>query len=275
VRHHHLHPWQAPRMRFTLLLVSAVSSGPLRVHPGLRVSRAMTLPVRMAEDECVIPNGREERFAKLDATLKELQAAGIEEGLLAPLKRELAEFKLENVRLEMAELKTELSSAAAAAAATPPSPVPAPPLPAPSAPAPPAVLEQPRNPTYQPPARTVAGYDYEARKQRQSEGLLGVLFSTVFGPPRPLTAAERAARAEGKKRKVAMARAQIERAAAQRADAAMRTDAERASYEKVRAEGEAAAVARQHGRKCPLAPYGHPPLQRPTRSPCFGLPAGR
>ena len=234
-------------MRFTLLLVSAALSGPLRVHPGLRVSRGAVMPpVRMAEDEeCVVPNGREERFAKLDATLKELQAAGIEDSLLAPLKRELAEFKLENVRLEMAELKTELNSAAAAL--PPPPPPPPPPLPAPPA----AVLEQPRNPTYQPQSRPVAGYDYEARKQRQSEGLIGVLFSTVFGPPRQLTAAERVERAEAKKRKVAMARAQIERDAAQRAEASLRTDAERASYEKARSEREAAAMAREHGRKCP------------------------
>lgn len=234
-------PTAHPSMRLTLLLLSVVLAGPLRLHPGLRVSRSFVTPaVRMSDEECVIPGARDQRFAKLDAALKQLQADGIEEEVLAPLKRELAEFKLENVKLELAELKTELSQAAAALPPPPPLQLPPPPPAQPRAETRVAPgFEQRRNPAYEPPTDN----------PYQSNGLLEAVLTTVFGPPRRLTAAERAARADAKKRRVAAARADMERDAERRLEAAklaaMRTEAKRAAYEKAVAERQAAERARE------------------------------
>ena len=106
-------------LAMTLFVVIASVSG-LLLSP-FRCASGRAPAVRM--DECASAS---ERIAKLDTALKRLQADGFDEEILAPLKKELAGLKLDNVRQELADLKTELSTSPVevplpATPATPPS----------------------------------------------------------------------------------------------------------------------------------------------------------
>jgi hypothetical protein len=105
-------------MRLALSLAVLAGASGLLLSPHRFISRAPA--VRM--DECASTS---DRIAKLDAALERLQVDGFAEEILAPLKKELAELKLDNVRQELADLKVELSSPAEA-------PLPAPPAAPPS-----------------------------------------------------------------------------------------------------------------------------------------------
>ena len=106
-------------MRLALSLTVLASASGLLLSPHRVISRA---PAVRMDEECASTS---DRIAKLDAALERLQADGFDEQILAPLKKELAGLKLDNVRQELADLKVELSSPAEA-------PLPAPPAAPPS-----------------------------------------------------------------------------------------------------------------------------------------------
>ena len=101
--HRELSAPMATKRGIVLSLTALASASGLLLSPHRITGRAPL--VRM--DECA---GAPERIAKLDATLQRLAADGFDEDILAPLKKELSVLKLENVRQELAQLRTELSS---------------------------------------------------------------------------------------------------------------------------------------------------------------------
>ena len=105
-------------MRCLLLIACA---GALRVLPTPPMLRQRTsLAVRMMTES------RKARIDTLGATLKQLAADGYPEELLAPLKAELNDLKLEDLKQQLAALKSELSDPAQQQPAPAPSPPPPP-----------------------------------------------------------------------------------------------------------------------------------------------------
>ena len=123
-------------MRASLLLV-----GLLAPSSALRLPSTLSLRPRQqrhASPLCCAAAGRAEKIEKLGSSLQQLEAAGVQEEVLQPLRQELADLKtglqedaVASLKQELADLKADMASEAPEALSPPPplSPPPAPPPP--------------------------------------------------------------------------------------------------------------------------------------------------
>ena len=136
-------------MSLRVVLLFGLLHGAAALHFQLRTAASPRLQRRA---QCVrMDEGRGAKIAKLEATLEELDAAGIDQEVIGPLRKDLAELKLADLKEGIQGLKADLDVPPAAPPATPP---PATPLPdvMPMSPASRAAASQPPPAPRAPPA---------------------------------------------------------------------------------------------------------------------------